>query len=306
MMKEIPSLHIILPGGGVRGCFQGGFLYTLLNEYADKFHIHRVDGTSVGALNGLAFVLNQKDSIYTLWHNIKCIEDIFDDWISVPYFKTVAQSYRFLSEYGFYGNQSLQRIIEGIKDQGSTEPSAPSPTNTTSETLLSRYHCVVTDVHQGCHRYIPGTDPELCNYVLASASPWIITSPLTIGDGLYTDGGLLHPNPTDYMDTEDCDLTVVVGFDSDTMTSTNQESFSSAVGYLSHLIDMVRAQLPNRTHLGEAGLETTDGAKKICIKNPLQIHFLEFDQNAIREGFMQGEAEAHNFAKQYLGVSPPS
>ena len=124
------------------------------------------------------------------------------------------------------------------------------------------------------------------------------------------------------MDTEECDLTVVVGFDSDAMVSTDQKEFSSAVGYLSHLIDILRTQLPNRTRLLKeaevGGVEggksdgASDGAsggavkKKVWIKNPLHIQFLEFDQTAIREGFMQGEAEAHKFAKQYLRVSSSS
>ena len=44
-MNKLPKIHFILPGGGVRGAFQAGFLYKLRKIYGDKFEIARIDGT---------------------------------------------------------------------------------------------------------------------------------------------------------------------------------------------------------------------------------------------------------------------
>ena len=53
-MNYIPNIHFILPAGGVRGAFQAGFLHQLFTNYEDKFNIARIDGTSVGSINGFA------------------------------------------------------------------------------------------------------------------------------------------------------------------------------------------------------------------------------------------------------------
>ena len=52
-MDKKPSIHFILPAGGVKGCFQFGFMYQLKKNFSHLFDIYQIDGTSVGALNGL-------------------------------------------------------------------------------------------------------------------------------------------------------------------------------------------------------------------------------------------------------------
>jgi predicted patatin/cPLA2 family phospholipase len=44
-------IHFILPGGGVNGAFQAGFIYRLMKDCSQYIEITRVDGISVGALN---------------------------------------------------------------------------------------------------------------------------------------------------------------------------------------------------------------------------------------------------------------
>ena len=49
------KIHFILPGGGVRGSFQAGFLYQLYTNYSNLYLTYHVDGVSIGSINGLAF-----------------------------------------------------------------------------------------------------------------------------------------------------------------------------------------------------------------------------------------------------------
>ena len=39
---HLPKIHFILPGGGVRGAFQAGFLYRFFSEYKDKFEVVKI------------------------------------------------------------------------------------------------------------------------------------------------------------------------------------------------------------------------------------------------------------------------
>ena len=79
MFEYLPKIHFILPGGGVRGAFQAGFMYNLFKKYDDQFEIARIDGTSVGSLNGFA-IMNKKYENLKIWLNINNINDLFSNW----------------------------------------------------------------------------------------------------------------------------------------------------------------------------------------------------------------------------------
>ena len=74
------SIHFILPAGGVRGSFQAGFLYELFTKYSDSFKIHRIDGTSVGSINGIATICGEFEILKDTWCNITSINDLFEKW----------------------------------------------------------------------------------------------------------------------------------------------------------------------------------------------------------------------------------
>ena len=74
LKKNKKTIHFILPGGGVRGSFQAGFIYQLRKKYSEYYDIYRIDGTSVGALNGMALILEDPEDIKKLWLSINSIE----------------------------------------------------------------------------------------------------------------------------------------------------------------------------------------------------------------------------------------
>ncbi len=70
-VKEWNALKfgLVLAGGGAKGSYQAGALQALYDlDIADK--IYAVSGTSVGALNTLAFALNRKELCPEVWENI--------------------------------------------------------------------------------------------------------------------------------------------------------------------------------------------------------------------------------------------
>ena len=57
---------LVLAGGGAKGAYQAGVIQALYElDIADK--VYAVSGTSVGALNTLAFALNRKELCPEVW-----------------------------------------------------------------------------------------------------------------------------------------------------------------------------------------------------------------------------------------------
>ena len=89
----VKSIHFILPAGGVRGSFQAGFLYELFTKHRDSFEIYKIDGTSVGSINGIATLLGQYEVLKNTWLTIKDINDFFGNWCKTPLISKISNLY---------------------------------------------------------------------------------------------------------------------------------------------------------------------------------------------------------------------
>ena len=267
------SIHFILPGGGVKGCFQAGFLYRLRKSYHHLYQIYRIDGTSVGSLNGAAMATDGMNKLREIWFSIKRMEDLFHPGSSWS-LKLLIDG---LSNRGIYENQKLWEkiVLDGQKGN------------------LSCYNCVVTDINDGMSYYINGSHPKIKEYILASSSPWIITRPQEIDGHQYTDGGLLENFPISYCENSKADLKVLVGYDSlyEDLKSDGGENLFT---YLQSLIDISR-----RDHYRQV-IREIERLNVIKIPYGLQTDFLNFNQDIIRNGWMLGELAADEFAEKYL------
>src|SRR3989338_6604300 len=272
------SIHFILPGGGVKGCFQAGFLYRLWTVYQDRFTIDRIDGTSVGSLNGLALATHQLEKLKETWLSIRGMSDLFSPTSRWQLGVLVNGFY----SRGIYDNANLLHKIATYEDL--RDGSYPD---------LSKFNCVVMDIEEGRSYYINGSNTHIRDFVLASSSPWIITQPQVIEGHFYTDGGLLENFPIEYCEGSRADLQVIVGYDS------VYENLRSDIGtniftYLQSLIDITRRahyhQVIQRIH--QLGL--------IVIPYGVQTDFINFHPDVIRNGLMIGELAADDFASKYL------
>ena len=337
------QIHFVLPGGGVKGSFQGGFLYELLNSYSDQFTISRIDGTSVGALNGYAFALGERDRLRDTWFQIEKLEDIFEPVINLPLLNTVSQGYNLVNQFGIYSNQNLANLVHEIGGTDSPTPTTPgwsfwdsfgfgreetnqpphdnpeivtasdsvyqdsegvtisdTNTNLSNNTIrvgLDKFNCVVVSLREGQSKYINGINPLINQYVHASACPWIISPPHHLEGDVVTDGGLLESYPTAKIGKIDTDLTVLVGYDSSKTAKTGHEG-ANFLAYFNRLIDISRSYLPNVTNI--KSLFDTLGDRGVIVNNPLEVSFLDFNQEHIQKGFEMGQEAAHDFAKKYL------
>lgn len=282
--KNKKTIHFILPGGGVRGSFQAGFIYQLRKKYSDYFDIYRVDGTSVGALNGMALLLEEPEDIKTIWFSIKSIETIFNPWGNKPIWGRMKTAYCGFYNKSVYQNDGLRSIVyDNFKN--------------VRNHLLEKYNCVVSNIYTGEYEYKNGKHELIRDFIVASASPWIVAPPVEVENHLYIDGGLLQTYPTEYVEKSKADIKLLVGLDT---THTNKIGMAgqNMLTFLARLIDISRL---NHNNIKELPKNLTNHGV-IHVENPLDYPFLEFSHERIIQGFDLGVEAAELFASKYLNT----
>ena len=231
-MSKKPKIHFILPAGGVRGAFQAGFLHQLFQEHNEYFSIARIDGTSVGALNGFAIINNKIDTLKKIWFNIESINDLFSSWSNSYILPDYLSYYHGFYKGGLFSNEKLHKLI---KDTSETI------WDSLSEDYKNKYSCAVVNIGTAKSKYVKGSDTNIIDYIVASASPWVISNPVKIEDELYADGGLLETYPIEFIDKCDADITLILGYDQEHFNFISREN-DNILTYLANLIDI---SLPN-------------------------------------------------------------
>ena len=198
-MSTKPKIHFILPAGGVKGCFQFGFMYALKKNFSHLFELYQIDGTSVGALNGYAFITDHEDYMRDVWFSLRERRDLFNSW-NIPIVNKLIVGYNALYNYGIYYSDRLKEFITRNRE-------------TANRKNLDKFRCTVSNLHTGESEYIYGSNKNIEDYVLASGSPWIITSPVVIDNASYIDGGLLETYPIRDLENSKADIIVIVGYD---------------------------------------------------------------------------------------------
>ncbi len=285
MAKKL-SIHFILPAGGLKGCFQAGFIYRLQKRYSHLFEIYQIDGCSAGSINGYAWASNHLEYLREVWMKVKKREDLFSSLSKIPVVNSIITGYNAIFGYGVYSNHKLKNYIDYNSEENDT-------TNN-----LSKFNCVVTNINLGNTQYINGTNPNIQQYVLASSSPWIISKPTLIDNSYYTDGALLDTYPMKNVETSKADKIVIVGYDA------THDHLSNGLGknmleYLSHLINILRYH----HHQYTKKIFDVHHDQFILIPNSIcSMDFLNLHPDVIQQGFRDGEMAADRFAVEHLPV----
>ena len=287
---HLPKIHFILPGGGVRGAFQAGFLYRFFTQYKDKFEVVKIDGTSVGSMNGIAIASGQYEIIKNIWFSINNINDLFDNWSdsSLMGFGQYLSYYYGFFNNGLYSNRKVNNLLkQHIKEAW----------DNLDNNTKKIYSCAVVNIKTAKTEYIKGDDEKLLDYITASASPWIVTNPIKINDDLYTDGGLLETYPIKNINAVGADMTLILGYDQEHFAFESNNN-SNMLEYLANLIDIARFNSVNT----EVVRNFIKNKKEdlICLPNPMKVSFVDFSKETISYGFKQGEEFADNFFKTYI------
>ena len=106
------KIHFILPAGGIRGSFQAGFLHDLFTNYKNTFDVYRIDGTSVGSINGIMTLLEEFSILKETWFDIEKITDFFSKWSNFPIIGSLQNLYYGFWNKGVFNNQLLNNKLK--------------------------------------------------------------------------------------------------------------------------------------------------------------------------------------------------
>ena len=282
--KLYPKIHFILPAGGVRGAFQGGFLYRMFASYKDKFDIARIDGSSVGAINGFCVVTNNVAKLYEQWHSCDSINNFYDKRNQSYVIGDILSAYQGFYECGLYTSTSLHTKMRDMKQ------------NCTN--ITNKFSCIVTNMETARSEYITGDNEDIAAYITASASPWIATSPSVINGVQYTDGGLLETYPIQYVHKCNADLTIIVGHDKQ-WEEYVPEPKKNILEFAQSLITIARFNNKNTEEL----LKLIKEPDIITIQNTMNLNPIDFNPEQISLGFDEGTAAADLFYDTYVNMS---
>jgi len=276
------TIHFILPSGGVRGSFQAGCIYHLKKNYSELFEIYRIDGTSIGAMNGLACCVEDPEVIRNVWFSENNAETIFEPWVNNSFWKNIVGIYQGFFQHGMFNNKGLKKNIRNVYDK-------------IDKSYLPKYNCVVTDMTNGKYEYINGTSNNLIKYVVASSSPIIISEPITINNIVYCDGNLLQTYPIDFVEDSKADIKLLIGYDIDYHASLSKNG-NTIIHGLYRQINILRKFSVNLTKMPKY-IEKYNIVK---IDNPVNFEPLDISIENITTGFNLGMEYAEIFAKKYL------
>lgn len=281
-MVDKPSIHFILPGGGVKGSFQAGFLWCLRKYYGNLYNLYQIDGCSVGALNGICYLLDDIDDLKNMWFSINSLQDLFKPHSTIPILDTILTHYNIFYEKSMLNSSPIRTKIE-------------RHTKHLSKDILHKFNCVVSNIITGDYEYINGENTNITDYILASASPWVISEPIKINNALYTDGGLLQTYPIKLLKTSEANYKILLGYD-ETHQSKIGMPGTNVIHFLLRLIEITRKNNKNIRSLHKK----MEKYGLIKINNNTNFNFLDINRENIITGFNDGMLEAHQFAKKYL------
>jgi len=174
MMNNKKRVILLLPGGGVRGAFQAGFVRAM--EASNAYEIEAVYGTSVGALIAPFVVSKSTDALIELFATLRSAKDLLhpDNFQVSSIFK---------GGLGLYQELGILRPgLKALKEHGALKKS-----------VLERCHCAAWNVTQKRTEWFTGKD-YVVGMIASSAIPGII-DPVCHNDNLYCDGGIAELLP---------------------------------------------------------------------------------------------------------------
>jgi len=257
----------MLPGGGVNGAFQAGFIYKLMLDYREYYDFVRVDGISVGALNGICCLLENPEMIRSIWYNIEHRDYIFNSHDSY---------YNMWNNGSIFNSDGLRKIVYEYS-------------NFIDRNLLERFNCVVHKYSNGSYEYINGNESDILDFVISSASPPIISKSSKIGDDWYSDGCIDQVYPVNFVNDNN-DINLLLGY----YDQNNYYLFN----IYKYLKPCVQENVDNTDRLIDSGYIYP-------VVNPCQYSLIDFNRENIDFGFTQGMKKCDIFAKEMLFETEP-
>jgi len=183
--EQKQKIRVILPGGGVRGCFQLGVLHKLLES--NKYTIDQVFGTSIGAILAPFVACENIAPIKSYFDKITCLTDVIQphQLFGINLTSTLMLGVMIVLKMGAYKSIKIVDYIEK---------------NLTEEQLLiaeQKCHVVAYDMSNQTNTWFSGK--SLLEGIRCSSALFVAVPPIEFNNTIYTDGGITEMYPLDYI-----------------------------------------------------------------------------------------------------------
>lgn len=176
------KLWIILPGGGVRGVFQLGFIDGLLTKHTKNIEIQRVYGTSVGAIMSPLIASCRTDLFRHVIQGIRGPDDVFEPW------GWLESAIKLIPLFARMGAYKKVKLVDTVLD---TMRTSMSPDEVDS--AFSKCQVVAWDVINKKETWFGGKD--LPFGMRASSALPMAVPPVDDARGFFADGGIVELYP---------------------------------------------------------------------------------------------------------------
>jgi predicted acylesterase/phospholipase RssA len=167
------KLRIILPSGGVKGCFQIGALSQILAS--GNYQIDKVYGCSIGAILAPFVACGNMQQLIDTFSSIKGLDDVVEQWEE-------SDPISFIGE--FKSLKLADTLFKLLNDD---------------ETKIAKdiCHVVSYDVINNVEKWFTGEELEIG--IKCSSALWLAVPPVPYNGGLFCDGGATEIFPVDYI-----------------------------------------------------------------------------------------------------------
>lgn len=258
------KLWLILPGGGVKGTFQYGYIKGLLSSFPDA-EIERVYGTSVGAIMAPLVAAKRFDLIDTLFENIQNINDVFQPW---NWLENRIKILPIITRMGAFRKVKLVDAVLDLMKKNMTLDEM--------ENAFSKVSVVAWDFINKKEEWFSGKDVPFGMKASSALAPMV--PPVEKNGVLYTDGGITEIIPIskalhDFRQLQDDDDRLMLVVDCSTRVPQKSQRPKDILTFMSSLLSDACSGLTLR----ELELAKNNFPGKIHYVKPLKESF----ENAI-------------------------
>lgn len=290
MTEQIKKcIWVILPGGGVYGIYQLGFIAGLLERYGpDEIKIERVYGTSIGAVISPLVATQNIQNFEKVITQIRSIHDVLQPW---NFIENALKILPIIRRMGAYKRVSLvDMIVDVVRESCEGD-------ETKLGEVYKQCNVVAWDVINKRETWFSGAD--LPFGMRASSALPVAVPPVEGPDGtLFADGGVTELYPvtkarTDFDHEENKEGIVLLMIDcKGDRKRPMRERPKNALDYIGSLMNDTIAQLADR----ELEFIAPSGIKYVCpVTNDVFDSVIDIDPKKIRQAY----DEAREVGLQY-------
>ena len=191
-LNSMPTVNLVLAGGGIKGAYQVGAIKYLLDKNV-KFNL--IVGTSVGAVNGALIAQGDFKKLSELYMSLKRREDLirpwvfsgigFIDWLLTP----ISYAIGFFKG-SLYTNKPYRSLLD--------KHLLPNKIRSSKIQFVSCSYNLSSKAKYFAHSKRLEKASDIRTFVEASSSFTLGMPPVKHKGKTYTDGGVVEPIPAKY------------------------------------------------------------------------------------------------------------